>query len=133
MSRTFYRRHLFLPRHPAGSMEAPVTSVSNMASRLQLPNRSSMEEAKLDIDTVHSLTDKEIVETGGRITSAFTGIIADSFGTCIGCFGNIGDVRPIDWTLGVYPAGVASNAKMGVWKFSRCTEMLEPGTLLGQQ
>ena len=58
-----------------------------------------MEEAKLDIDIVHSLPDEEILETGGRITSAFTGRIADSFGTCIGCFGNIGDVRPIDWSI----------------------------------
>ena len=92
-----------------------------------------MGEAKLDIDTVHSLPDEEMVETGGRITSAFTGRIADSFGTCIGCFGNIGDVRPIDWTLWVYPVGVVSNAKMGVWNFLRRPEMLEPGTLLGQQ
>ena len=92
-----------------------------------------MEEAKLDIDTVYSLPDEEIVETSGRITSAFTGRIADSFGTCIGCFGNIGDVRPIDWTLWVYPVGVASNAKMGVWNFLRRTEMLEPSTVLGQQ
>ena len=92
-----------------------------------------MEEAKLDIDAVHSLPDEEILETGGRITSAFTGRIADSFGTCIGCIGNIGDVRPIDWTLWVYPMGVASNAKMGVWNLPRRTGMLEPGTLLGQQ